>query len=102
MGCLRGREELGSSMTYPFLFLLLVGTSYRIYRFLGRDDITEGLRLRLPDRVRNPLSCGWCAGSWTSLAVVVVYDLLYALPLPVLWVLAVSTVVGFLSELDNG
>ena len=89
-------------MTYPFLFLLLVGASYRIYRFIGRDDITEGLRLRLPDRVRNPLACGFCAGFWVSLAVVVIYDVLYGLPLPVLWVLAVSTAVGFLSELDNG
>lgn len=89
-------------MTYPFLFLLLVGASYRIYRFIGRDDITEGFRLRLPDLVRNPLSCGWCFGFWCSLATVGVYWAIYGLPLPVLWVLAVSTAVGFLSELDNG
>lgn len=89
-------------MTYPFLFLLLVGASYRIYRFIGRDDITEGSRLRLPDWIRNPLSCGWCWGFWSSLIVVGVYWAIYGLPLPILWILAVSTAVGFLSELDNG
>ena len=89
-------------MTYPFLFLLLVGASYRIYRFIGRDDITEGLRLRLPDRVRTPLSCPWCLGSHVSFVVVAVYWYLYGLPLPILWGVAVACVVGLIgANLDD-
>jgi hypothetical protein len=89
-------------VTYFFLFTLLVGASYRLYRLIGRDDITEGMRLRLPDKVRMPLSCAWCLGSHVSFLVVGIYWLVYGLPLPILWGLAVATAVGFLGELDNG
>jgi hypothetical protein len=89
-------------LTYPFLFLLLVGASYRIYRFIGRYDITEGLRLRLPDRVRMPLSCPWCLGSHVSFIVVAVYWYFYGLPVPILWGLAVACVVGLIeANLDR-
>ena len=88
-------------MTF-FLFVLLTGASYRIYRFIGRDDITEGLRLRLPDRVRMPLSCAWCAGSWISFLVVGIYWLIYGLSLPILWGLAGACVVGLIgANLDD-
>jgi hypothetical protein len=88
-------------VTYFFLFLLLVGASYRIYRFIGRDDITEGMRLRLSDSVRMPLSCAWCAGFYCSAIVVAFYWAIYGLPVPVLWALAVSTAVGLIGELDR-
>jgi hypothetical protein len=95
-------QERNHGVTYFFLFLLLVGASYRIYRFIGRDDITEGMRLRLPDRVRMPLSCSWCLGSWISFLVVGIYWLIYGLPLPILWGLAVACVVGLIgANLDD-
>lgn len=89
-------------MTYPFLFLLLVGASYRVYRLVGRDDITESLRLRLPSGLRMPLACSWCWGFWSSLIVVATYWGLYGLPRPLLWVLAVSTAVGLIGVKLDG
>lgn len=89
-------------MTYPFLFVLLIGASYRIYRLIGRDDITAGLREKLPERAQEPLACPWCLGSWVSFGVVGIYWYAYELPVPILWALAVACVVGLIgSSLDG-
>lgn len=89
----------------PFLFVLMVLTVYRVYRLVGLDTITEPLRRRVkPDgRLGDFLTCPWCAGFWISAAVVLVIDHWYvALPLPALWVLGVSCVVGLIgSNLDG-
>lgn len=85
-------------MTPLLMYVLLVAASYRIWRFLAEDDITTTVRLKLPDKVVQPLRCAWCAGFWISLVVVVLVDSLHGLPLPVLWVLAVSTGVGLIAH----
>lgn len=49
--------------------LIVALVAYRIWRLAGQDRISDGVRGRLPARVAHILECGWCAGSWTALAV---------------------------------
>lgn len=92
-------------MTDPVLFVLLALASFRLWRFLGRDEfpLTAWPRRYAARRWGEGsvafywVQCPWCAGSWISAVVVAVVDLGFRpLDLPVLWWLAVSTVVGLL------
>jgi hypothetical protein len=89
-------------VTYLLLLVLLILGSYRAWRLVGRDTITEGLRDRLPERVRTPVECPWCAGLWFSAAIVLIVDIWFVpLPLPLLWIGAVSTGVGLIGSNDG-
>lgn len=84
-----------------FLFALLALASFRIWRLLGRDDITAFARQPLPEIVLKGLTCPWCLGSWLAFAAVFVVDRWFVpLTLPVLWGLGTAAVVGFLGEID--
>jgi hypothetical protein len=49
--------------------LVVALAGYRLFRLIGRDTITAPWRESLPERVRTPVECGWCAGSWATFAV---------------------------------
>ena len=87
-------------MNDPLLFLLLVLVSYRLWRLLGRDSITDRARDRLPKVIATPLACPWCAGSWCAFAVVGLTWFFHPLPLPGLWFPAVACGVGLVSRFD--
>lgn len=88
-------------MTFRFLLLTLV--TYRLTRLVVADDIAEPVRVRLHGRVLSFAACPWCVGFWLSGAVVL-GAFLYgdAMVHPLLWWLAISGVVGALSEVVDG
>ena len=104
--------------------LLVLGAlaAYRITRLVTTDKITEPTFERLrwwferrweskhPEAVPNDkwnsklaflLSCAWCLGFWVSGMVTVILSVAYGLNYPILTWLAMSTVVGFLGNIDS-
>lgn len=90
---------------------LLIGlATYRLWRLVAEDNILDGPRDRLYDRVDGPVSrwfadmvsCVWCLGFWiaggmtATAALAYDWDLLVSL---VVWV-AASAVAGFAGRLD--
>ena len=92
-------------MNDPLLFLLLVLASYRLWRLLGRDEITKLDRERLlaHDRVwlTAAIECPWCLGSYCAFAVVGLTWFFQSLPLPGLWFPAVACGVGLIGKWDE-
>lgn len=81
------------------IWAALIGvSSYRLWRLVGEDSITESLRARLPERVFEMVSCGWCLGSWVAFGVTWLTDATVGLDAPVLVGLAAAVVVGWLGE----
>lgn len=79
----------------------LIGlTSYRLWRLLAEDDITEPIRERLPDWkwLSSLIECGWCGGSWVAFGVTWASDATVGVQAPVLVGLAAAVVVGWLGE----
>lgn len=76
--------------------------SYRLFRLVSIDAITEAPRewvlTRSPEKVRELIECGWCAGSWIAFAVTWGTDAAIGLPAPVLVGLAAAAVVGMIGE----
>lgn len=98
-------------MSDPFLFVLLALGSFRLWRFIGRDEfaLTAWPRRYAARRwgegsvAHYWITCPWCAGAWVSALVVAVADTFYIdLRLPVLWWLAVSAAVGLLGGVLDG
>lgn len=90
-------------MSPALLFIALALASYRVWRLLGRDDITEPLRAPLPTFVLKGLTCPWCFGTWVAIASVYATHR-WLVPLEphwLLWAVAVASVVGFLGEIDR-
>jgi hypothetical protein len=85
------------------LWTLLIGVaSYRIYRLIAEDSITEHYRdwvlVRSPAWVDAMVSCAWCLGSTLTFAVTWLTDIAIGLQAPVLVALAAAVVVGWLGE----
>lgn len=86
-----------------FTFVLLTLACYRVWRLVGKDDITAPLRVRLPSIVVQGVSCNCCAGTWISLVGVWLADR-YVIALSghwLLWAVAVSCAVCLLDGLDG-
>ena len=112
------------------LFVLGALAAYRVTRLVTTDKIAEPIfepiRQRLEDRwIRKHtepgsneefdavesdkwnsklaflLSCAWCLGFWVSGVVTVILSMAYGLHYPILTWLAMSTVVGFLGNIDS-
>lgn len=94
-------------MSYPLLFVLLCFAAYRAWRFFAVDDLPplvavrdrlEGVvARRLGDGWASGVACPWCSGFWISAAVVAITWSFVPLPLPGLWFLAVTAVVGLVA-----
>ena len=80
------------------LFLLMSLASYRLWRLIGYDTISEPLRDKIkPDSWLDALvTCQWCLGSWISFAVVAATAWVGDVNWPVWQALGVSVVVGWL------
>lgn len=94
---------VGVFLTWFFLTL----TSFRLTRFITTDDLTEPFR-NLVDRRFGPnsnwailVSCGWCAGTYITVAVFTIAASLMSVPLPALQMLSTMSVVGLLSNWDD-
>lgn len=84
--------------------ILIIGlVAYRLWRIIGKDSITAGLRDRLDrhPRLDDFIGCPWCLGFWITGAVTAfaywtgsVEDWLFT------W-LAASVVVGLLGRVDS-
>lgn len=81
-------------------YTLLIGlASYRIWRLVAEDTITEGLRVRfLPGQVEGFIYCPWCLGTWLAFGVTWLTDATIGIKSPVLVGLASAVVVGWLAE----
>ena len=83
------------------VWLIVIGlASYRLWRLIGQDSITEPLRDRLnPDGwTMGLISCPWCAGSWVAFAATWLTDATIGVPGPVVVALGAAVVVGVLGE----
>jgi hypothetical protein len=85
------------------LWTLLIGVaSYRIYRLIAEDSITEHYRdwvlVRSPAWVDAMVSCAWCLGSTTAFGVTWATDAAIGLQAPALVALAAAVVVGVMGE----
>lgn len=50
------------------IWALVIGVaSYRLWRLLGEDKITEGIRERLSSGIFGFVTCPWCFGSWVAI-----------------------------------
>lgn len=98
-------------MADALVFVMLSLASYRVWRLVGKDDITGGLRVffykHLPKALKDwfvaLITCPWCAGTWIALLLTWATDhFLRNLPVNWFgWAVAVSCVVGLLSGLDD-
>jgi hypothetical protein len=98
-------------MPDALLFVLLAFATFRVWRFIGRDDVTEPLRaFAFGDATgfvrryaRDLVCCPWCAGTWVSVASVYAAHrwLTVLSPHWLLWAVGVAAVVGFLGEIDE-
>lgn len=80
------------------LWLLVTLAAYRVWRAIGRDDVSERLRDVLSAPLRDPVECPWCLGFWVTLATFAVADVVVGLRLPVLQAVAGSAVVGLIGS----
>lgn len=83
------------------VWILVIGVaSYRLWRLIGQDSITEPLRNRLnPDGWPYALiSCQWCLGSWVAFGATWATDAVIGVPAPLLVGLGAAVVVGVLGE----
>lgn len=90
--------------------VLLVAGAYRLWRLLGVDKITEGVRDRFFWRFRDRgwatwvddlVSCPWCLGSWLAIGV---WGVWLVLPYPALvacGMLTAMTGVGLLAKVGG-
>lgn len=54
-------------MPTPFEAVLLGLAAWRVWHLLAKDDITEPLRDRLPERFDEFIGCPFCLGFWIAL-----------------------------------
>lgn len=93
-------------MTQVLVFVLIVLASYRVWRLLARDAFPpvqvprDWVLGHTPDWVGTMLGCGWCAGSWVTLATTWVVSACVSVEAPVLVGVAASAVVGFVAQYD--
>ena len=81
------------------VWVALIGVaSYRLWRLLGEDTITEPLRDRLPEWALELVVCSWCLGSWVAFGVTWLSDAVVGLQAPILVAMAAAVVVGWLGE----
>lgn len=91
-------------MSEWFGFIVTCLAAYRITRFITEDvmpfyRIREYLEERWSDTIYvDGLTCSWCMGAWVSAALVTGLAQITSIPLPGLYFLAVSTVVGVISR----
>lgn len=90
-------------MNAPLLFVALSLASYRVWRLIGRDSITEPLRRPMRGKLAELVTCEWCSATWLSLASVYSTHrwLTELRPHWLLWAVAVSSAVGLLGSLDE-
>lgn len=93
------------------LAAVLIGfAGYRVYRIIGKDQITEPLRAPIVARSDRPfyrwvldlIECPWCSGWWCTGAGTLAFGLLYdwhPVEGAAVWC-AASAVCGFLGKLD--
>jgi hypothetical protein len=82
--------------------VIVVGlASYRLFRLLAVDDLTEPIRGRMSERVLKPWQCPWCLGWWCTVAVgLVAHYAGLTTGTPWLVVPAASVIVGFIAGHD--
>lgn len=86
-------------MSDALLFVLLVLGAFRLWRLVGKDDITEPLRRPLPNLLLKGLTCAWCAGTWTAVGVTyAVHRYVVDLDPWLLWAGAVAALVGLIGD----
>lgn len=90
-------------MPDAFLFVLLSLSVYRVWRLIGKDDITAPLRAPLPAFLVKGIECPWCLGTWMSVAAVYGVDrnLVTLEPNWPIWAAAVACAVGLIGRLDD-
>ncbi len=90
-------------------FVILALAAFRIWRLIGIDDITAGLRDRVTHRSMADtdgyrptfdkfLGCPWCAAAWIALALTAAWWIWPHATLLVCVPFAVSAVVGLVSK----
>lgn len=99
-------------MSSALLFVALCLASYRVFRLIAADDITQPARDLVfvtrdgKDRFswwHDLVTCEFCGGTWVSLAAVYATHR-WLVPLEphwLLWAVAVSCVVGFIGKMDE-
>lgn len=86
-------------MLEVLLASVIIGTaSYRIWRLIGADTISEPFREQLGPRTLELVSCPWCLGTWIAFLLTFIIDAGHGLPYPVLVGLAAAVVTGKLGE----
>lgn len=82
--------------------LVIGAASYRLWRLIAEDDITESVRGRIlssaPEWISELVYCSWCLGSYCAFGVTWATDATVGLDAPVLVGLAAAVVVGWLGE----
>lgn len=102
------RDSEETRMT-PFTFIILALAAFRIQRIITTDDwpISEWFREKVRSRTGDDsgwttlVSCAWCSGFHTSIAVVVEHRFLGVVPMWVYGIFAASAVVGMLGTYDS-
>lgn len=91
-------------MSSWLLFVALSLSVYRVWRLVGKDDITAPIRDKLGTGwVRQGAECPWCLGTWLSIASVYATHrwLVVLRPHWLLWAVGVACVVGLIGNVDS-
>lgn len=84
------------------LWSVLIGlVSYRTWRFIGRDSISEPLRAKMGSGwFYEWATCPWCSGTWYAVGVTVAVDFVVGVPYPFLVAPAAAAITGILGDRD--
>lgn len=90
-------------MPEALLFVALSLGVFRLWRFLGRDEITQAFHSRIPGKLGDGWRCPFCLGTWLSLGMTWLAHRYVGTLEPhwLVWGVAVAAVVGFLGQIDD-
>lgn len=81
------------------LWSLVIGfASYRIWRLIGQDKISQLIRDGIEGKYLELIECPWCLGTWIAFGVTGIVAAVVGLAVPVLVALAAAVVTGILGD----
>lgn len=83
------------------LVLLIAAASWRIWRLIARDDVTDWARSKISGWPLALVECAWCLGTWIALAVTFAVDHVQPMPTPWLIAGAAAALVGLTEEITQ-
>lgn len=88
-------------VTLAVTLIAITAISYRLWRIVGRETLTQPIRDRMKGMWLEWATCAWCSGLWCCAVVYFAWTYLpQALMMPIALIAGASTIVGLLGSRD--